>query len=135
METTADQLARAHRSLDELLGRFFGAAHAGVLEGAREAIREFDEELRRHTALEEERFLEQPAESRRLVPAEGESDRDRLVRELRLEHVQIRELSAMLRRLVEEKSDLRAAERLAGNLARRWDAHTAREEAAFARLG
>jgi hypothetical protein len=40
----------------------------------------------------------------------------------------------MMRRLLEEQSDLKGAERLAPNLARRWDAHTAREEEAFARL-
>ena len=34
----------------------------------------------------------------------------------------------MIRRLLEEKGDLEGARRLSGNLARRWDAHTAREE-------
>jgi hypothetical protein len=51
-----------------------------------------------------------------------------LHRELRLEHVQVREVSAMIRRLLEEKNDLEGARRLAPNLARRWDAHTSREE-------
>jgi hypothetical protein len=34
----------------------------------------------------------------------------------------------MIRQLLEEKNDLDGACRLAPNLARRWDAHTAREE-------
>ena len=59
---------------------------------------------------------------------------ERLGRELRLEHVQIRELSAMMRRLLEQ-DDLAGAERLAANLARRWDAHTAREEKSLAGAG
>jgi hypothetical protein len=129
-ETLADALVREHRRLDALLGRFFGAAHARASDAAREAIRDFDEELRRHTSFEEERVLPR-AEGRRLLPGEEESDRDRLARELRLEHVQIRELSAMMRRLLEERADLAGAERLAANLARRWDAHTAREEEAI----
>ena len=64
--------------------------------------------------------------------ATGESAPERLSRELRLEHVQIRELSGMMRRLVEESGDLAGAQRLFGNLARRWDAHTEKEEAALA---
>lgn len=128
----AAALAREHRALDELLGRFFGAAHAGALDAARDALREFDAELRRHTAFEEERVLPQPPGSK-LLPGEEESDRERLGRELRLEHVQIRELAAMMRRELDQ-TNLRGAERLAANLARRWDAHTAREEQAFHRL-
>ena len=133
---SADLLRREHGRLDELLGRFFGAAHAGALEAAREAIRAFDEALRRHTAEEEERIFP-PASSAaggKLLPnhakPEDETEPQRIGRELRLEHVQIRELSAMMRRLLEQ-DDLAGAERLAVNLARRWDAHTAREEQAF----
>ncbi len=44
------------------------------------------------------------------------------------EHVQIRELSGMIVRLLAEKNDLEGTRRLAPNLARRWDAHTTREE-------
>jgi hypothetical protein len=127
-EPPLDFLRREHGRLDDLLGRFFGAAHAGALEAARDSLRAFDDALRRHTADEEERILPPVAVSgRRLLPGEEESERDRLGRELRLEHVQIRELSAMMRRLLEQ-DDLGGAERLAANLARRWDAHTAREE-------
>jgi hypothetical protein len=129
----SEALAREHRALDELLGRFFGAAYAGTLDAAREALRAFDEELRRHTAFEEERILPQPS-GVKLLPGEEEPDSERLGRELRLEHVQIRELAAMMRRLLEDRSDLKGAERLAANLARRWDAHTAREERALPRL-
>ena len=128
-ESPTELLRREHRRLDELLGRFFGAAHAGLVDAAREAMRDFDEELRRHTAFEEERVLP-GASGRKLVPGEEESESGRLGRELRLEHVQIRELSAMMRRLA-EAGDVRGAERLAPNLARRWDEHTAREEEAW----
>ena len=62
-------------------------------------------------------------------PACGEVSVAALGRQLRLEHVQIRELSGMMRRLLAGARDLEGARRLAGGLARRWDAHTAREEA------
>jgi hypothetical protein len=94
------------------------------------SIAEFDDTLRRHTAEEEER-LYPPPPARKLVGPDAEVDESaeaRLSRELRLEHVQIRELSGMMRRLVEESGDLDGARRLFGNLARRWDAHTEREE-------
>jgi hypothetical protein len=41
----------------------------------------------------------------------------------------------MMRRHLEEQNDLEAARRLFPNLARRWDAHTSKEEAAFEKLG
>lgn len=132
MVSIAERLAQEHRELDELLGRFLGAAHAGAADAARQAIRDFDDELRRHTAFEEDKVLP-PTAGHKLVPAEEETGQDQLFRELRLEHVQIRELSGMMRRLLEEQNDLKGAERLAPNLARRWDAHTQREEAALAR--
>ena len=120
-------LVNEHRALDELFGRFLGAATAGDAAAAREAIAVFDDTLCRHTALEEERVLHAPS-GHKLAPTESEAEQARLHRELRLEHVQVRELSAMIRRLLEEKGDLAGANRLAPNLARRWDAHTTREE-------
>lgn len=120
-------LTQQHRGLDTLLGRFLSAAHAGAVEPAREAMAAFDDELRRHMTLEEERLIPE-AGGHRLAPGQEESDRERLGRELRLEHVQIRELSGMMRRVLEEKGDLEAARRLFPNLARRWDAHTEKEE-------
>jgi Hemerythrin HHE cation binding domain len=132
-EPVANGVAREHRRLDELLGRFFAAAHAGDGEASREAARDFDEALRRHMAEEEDRILPR-ASGHRLVAGEEETEPERLGRELRLEHVQIRELSAMLRRELEGRGDLKGAQRLAANLARRWDAHTAREEEALPRL-
>lgn len=123
----------AHRRLDELLGRFLAAAEARAVAPARDAMAAFDEELRRHTALEEEELLPRAA-GRGLAPAEAETAADRLGRELRLEHVQIRELSGVVRRLAEE-GDVEAARRLFGNLARRWDAHTEREERELAPPG
>jgi hypothetical protein len=146
MPGSDSELAAAHRGLDALLGRFLAAAGAGALADARAAIVEFDDGLRRHTADEEERLFPPPPE-RKLVPPSpagrrgapdeeaAESAEARLSRELRLEHVQIRELSGMMRRLVEESGDLEGARRLFGNLARRWDAHTVKEERALADLG
>ena len=90
-------------------------------------MREFDDELRRHTAFEEEEMFP-PARAGKLVSAPDESDTDRLFRELRIEHVQIRELSGIMLRHLAPGGDPRAAQALAGSLARRWDAHTAREE-------
>ena len=122
-----DLLERDHRRLDDLFGRFLAAAGAGETAFAAAAMREFDAALRRHTELEEEHlYPESPGE--KLVPTAEEGDRERLFRELRLEHVQIREVSGMLVRLLGEGNDLAGARALAGNLARRWDAHTVREE-------
>ncbi len=121
-----DALREDHRLLDELFGRFLEAATGGDAASAGPAIATFDAALRRHTELEEKDLLA-PA-SGKLAAADGEAPQERLHRELRLEHVQVRELSAMIRRLVEERGDLAGALRLAANLARRWDAHTGREE-------
>ena len=126
-ESLALTLTREHRRLDELFGRFLAAAMAGAVPESLAAIEEFDGALRRHTAFEEERLLAEPS-GRRLAPPQIEADEARLSRELRLEHVQIREVSAMILRQLSEKGDAAAARALAGNLARRWDAHTAREE-------
>ena len=117
-------LAADHRRLDDLFGRFLAAA---TPEEAGDAIRVFDAALRRHTALEDEHLFS-ARRGGKLAPAEGESGRERLFRELALEHVQIREVSGMMARLLGERSDLAGARALAGNLARRWDAHTVREE-------
>jgi hypothetical protein len=125
--TIAARLLSEHRRLDELFGGFLAAASAGDVGAARAAIESFDEELRRHTALEEE-LLYPPAPAEKVVRRIEEDVPAKLSRELRLEHVQVREVSGMIRRLLAEKSDLEGAQRLAGNLARRWDAHTAREE-------
>jgi hypothetical protein len=124
--TLAGRLEQEHRRLDELFGRFLAAAHAGDAAAARSAIEDFDGDLRRHTAFEEERLYPAPP-SRKLAPPQVEDEPARRFRELRLEHVQVRELSGMLRRLL-EAGDLDAARRLAGSLARRWDAHTTREQ-------
>jgi Hemerythrin HHE cation binding domain len=127
IEGFSDRLTREHRRLDDLFGRFLGAARSGNADAALEAIREFDQALRRHTEEEEANLLALPT-GHKLASPEAESPQERLHRELRLEHVQVREVSAMIRRLLEGKSDLGGASSLAGNLARRWDAHTAREE-------
>ncbi|HZI67884.1 MAG TPA: hemerythrin domain-containing protein [Thermoanaerobaculia bacterium] len=123
-------LATEHRRLDDLFGRFLSAA---TPEAAADTIRAFDVALRRHTALEDEHLFSAPPGGK-LAPAEGESGRERLFRELALEHVQLRELSGMMARLLSERVDVEGARSLAGNLARRWDAHTAREESEAAAL-
>jgi hypothetical protein len=129
--TVADLLAREHRRLDDLFGRFLGAADR---ETAERSIRDFDEALRLHTALEEEHVYPTAPEGK-LIARAGESESDRLFRELRLEHVQIRELSGMIvRQLGEIGGDPAAARGLAATLARRWDAHTAQEESEGYRL-
>lgn len=120
-------LEREHRRIDELFGAFLAAAQAGDATAAGDAIATFDETLRRHTQTEEERLYPLLSEHR-LVASSSETESDRQRRELRLEHVQIREISGMMRRLLAEKQDLAGARALAGNLARRWDAHTTREE-------
>jgi hypothetical protein len=123
--TVADLLARDHRRLDDLFGAFLAAADR---ETAARAIADFDAQLRAHMRLEEEHLFPF-APGGKLVAAPDESDRDRLFRELRLEHVQVRELSGMIvRQLGEKGGDPAAARGLAASLARRWDAHTEREE-------
>ena len=113
-----------------MLGRFLAAAGRGEVPEARASIIEFDDALRRHTAYEEEHILPPPPERKLVAPAEetAETAEARLSRELRLEHVQIREISGMMRRLLEEDGDVDGARRLFPNLARRWDAHTVKEE-------
>ena len=119
-------LTEEHRLLDALFGRFLAAGSGGDAASAAAAIQAFDEALRRHTGIEEQSLLTSVS-AKRTAHAD-ETPRERLARELRLEHVQVRELSGMIRRLLEERGDLAGALRLAGNLARRWDAHTEREE-------
>jgi hypothetical protein len=126
-ESIAQRLSREHRVLDDLFGRFLAASAAGDSAQALRAISDFDDAVRRHMSEEESSILPAPA-GHKLAPPQAETAAERLHRELRLEHVQVREVSAMIRRLLDEKNDLEGARRLAPNLARRWSAHTAREE-------
>jgi Hemerythrin HHE cation binding domain len=119
-------IRRDHRDLDELFGRFLQAAAAGSLSAAVEAIATFDDALRFHARMEESLFPK--ARAGKLVATPGEAAADVLFRELRLEHVQIKELSGMIRRVLGESADLAGARVLAASLANRWDTHTAREE-------
>jgi hypothetical protein len=130
VDVSAAEIRAAHRSLDERLGRFLAAVSAGEREAARLAIVRFDDDLRLHTTREDDRLPPLPPGAR-LVAAEAESEADRFAREIRLEHVQLRELSGMMRRLVEESGDLDGARRMFPNFARRWDAHTQKEESAL----
>lgn len=129
MTDLAALLEKDHRRLDDLFGGFLAAAGADEPGYAAQAIREFDDALRRHTRLEEEHLFPKSPREKLTAPIDtDEGERARLFRELRLEHVQIREVSGMMARLLGEKSDLAGARALAGNLARRWGAHTVREE-------
>jgi hemerythrin-like domain-containing protein len=112
--------------LDQLFGRFLAAAETNQA-AALEAISAFDDALRRHMDLEESDLYRRVA-GRKLAAAGEETDGQQRDRELLLEHVQIREVSGMMRRLLAERRDLPGARALAANLARRWDAHTTREE-------
>lgn len=120
----AELLEQDHRRLDDLFGAFLAA---GDRESAARAMGSFDEALRRHTRLEEE-FLFPRERGEKLVASDTETDRERLARELALEHVQIRELSGMMVRQLGLGGDPRGVPGLAASLARRWDAHTSREE-------
>jgi hypothetical protein len=122
----SEAIRREHRDLDALFGALLRAVSSGTLSTAVDAAVLFDEALRLHMKMEEA-FFRDPAEGK-LIPAEGESAAAALFRELRLEHVQVRELSGMIRRVLGEPGDVPAARKLAATLANRWDAHTAREE-------
>lgn len=121
------RLTGEHRRLDDLFGQFLAAMSAGDAGEALAASEAFDEALRSHTRIEEEEVFP-PAFEEGLAPSLDEDPSRRLYRELRLEHVQIRELSGMIQRLLSEGVRLDEIPGLASNLARRWDAHTAREE-------
>lgn len=122
--SAAEVLEEDHRRLDGLFGRFLASPDR---ESASRAIGDFDAALREHTRLEEEHLFPAAPEGK-LVARTGESEEERLFRELRLEHVQIRELSGMIVRQLGETGDAGGARGLAASLARRWDAHTVREE-------
>ena len=137
MENAAEFFEREHARIEALMGRVLAAAGANGDEAAtaaRAAVVELDDALRRHTAQEEETLIPAPA-SGKLAPSAGETDRERLGRELRLEHVQIREIVGMMRRLVEERGDVAGVRGLFGGLARRWDAHVEREVRELTRVG
>lgn len=126
-------IVRDHRRLDDLLGLVLGAFGSADPGAAAESMDAFDRELRRHTGFEDERLLAH-SPGGKLVASEGEPDADRLRRELALEHVQIRELSGIILRLLGE-NDREGARRLLPGLMRRWEAHTAREERSLNALG
>ena len=130
-----DQLTSQHRELDALFAVSLAALQADDLEAARNAIERFDTALRMHTKIEEEQIFGLPPRRRpTLASPADETPRARLYRELALEHVQVRELSGMICRRLSEQSDLEASRHLAANLARRWDAHTTREERELSRV-
>ena len=118
-------LLSEHRDLDALLAEFLSSASSGALATAVDAIARFDDALRVHVYSEEGYY---PEGSGKLVALEGESEGDRMFRELRLEFVQIKELSGMIRRVLGESGDLAGAVNLGGNLARRWEGHVKRSE-------
>lgn len=123
-----EALAAEHRDIDALLGAFFAAASTNALVTAVDSAARLDDAIRVHTSFEESLF---PERLRKLVTGEGETADAREFRELRLEHVQIRELCGMLRRVMGKSGDVPAALRLAANLSTRWESHTSREEAGW----
>ncbi|HEY7368428.1 MAG TPA: hypothetical protein VIA29_00970 [Thermoanaerobaculia bacterium] len=118
-------LEAAHGALEEKLGVFLTALARSDADTAGSSIVDFDAALRRYTEAKE-RWLYPPRESERLVPAEDETPEQALYRQLALEHVQLRELSGMLCRIIGEKSDIEGARRLVGRLLGRWDGHSGR---------
>ena len=123
-DQAASRLAQEHRDIEALLELFFESLAASDPVAAEAAIGGFDDALRRHTAFEDERLP--PPAGRKLVGTAEEGDVEREARARRLEGVQMRELSGILRRLLAERRDLASVPGLAANLARRWDAHAAR---------
>ena len=121
----AAALVSEHRDLDALLGAFLAAASGGALAASVDAIARLDDAIRVHSRFEESLF---PAATGKLVARAGETPREKLFRDLRLEHVQIRELSGMIRRVLGESGDLGGARALATKLVARWESHTTREE-------
>ena len=75
--------------------------------GSREALREI---------MEPEGYRKPPIDLVQRISMQG------------THHCGALELSQMILRALTERQDLAAARALAGNLARRWDAHTTREE-------
>jgi hypothetical protein len=118
-------IEETHRRLEERLGEFLTALGHGDAASAGAAIQEFDTALRRYTEAKE-KWLYPARETERLVPVEGETPEQALYRQLALEHVQLRELSGMLCRIIGEKSDIEGARRLVGRLLGRWDGHAGR---------
>jgi len=121
----AANLLADHQDLDALLGEFLSSASSGALSTAVDAIARFDDAIRFHVYSEEGLY---PTGAGKLVSLEGETEADRFFREMRLEHVQIKELSGMIRRVLGESADLAGASTLGTNLARRWEAHKTRAE-------
>lgn len=123
-------IVRDHRHLDDLLGRCLSVFASQDVTLAADAMMAFDSELRRHTTAEDEHLFARLPKGK-LVPGTDESEPERLRRELSLEHVQVRELSGMLVRMLTERRDLHSVNALFPSLLRRWDAHTSREESAL----
>lgn len=121
----AAALLSEHRDLDALLAEFLQNASSGALAAAVDSIARFDDAIRVHVYSEEGLY---PPGAGKLVALEGETESDRLFRELRLEFVQIKELSGMIRRVLGESADLGGAVHLGANLARRWESHVERSE-------
>ncbi len=121
----AEALLLEHRDIDTLLESLFAAISAKALPASVAAIVQLDDAIRVHSGFEEDLF---PPAPEKLVARAGDTPADELFRTLRLEHVQIRELSGMIRRTLGESGDLAGALNLSANLASRWEKHLRREE-------
>jgi Hemerythrin HHE cation binding domain len=113
------RLVGAHRHLDGAFGRYLAAVEAAAWGPAAEALAAFDDGFRSHARVEEETIF-----AGLHAPSDPQPDE---IRELALEHTQIRELCSISRVKLREGlfDDVRA---LAANLARRFARHEEREE-------
>ncbi|MEP6769105.1 MAG: hemerythrin domain-containing protein [Acidobacteriota bacterium] len=121
----AEALLLEHRDIDTLIESLLAAISTAAVPSSVAAIVRLDDAIRVHSGFEEVLF---PAAPEKLVARAGDTQADELFRTLRLEHVQIREVSGMIRRTLAESGDLAGALALAANLASRWDSHIRREE-------
>jgi hemerythrin-like domain-containing protein len=116
------RLIADHRQLDNAFGRYLAAVEAAVWDPAAEALAVFDDMFRRHAGIEEEAVFSRMHDPSDPQPGE--------IRELALEHTQIRELCSISRIKLRDGlfDDARS---LSVNLARRFAQHEEREENHF----
>jgi len=120
-------LRAQHRDLNRMLGALLDALQSADPMRALDAALTLRDALNAHVEAEEASLFP-PKTERKLVPNPEHTAGEALARELRVEHLQVRELASMIVRQLGEKADLPSAIALAGNLAGRWRAHTEREE-------
>lgn len=122
MSSIAGLLSAEHRSLDDLFGGYLATLPRVAEQAARRALELFDREFRHHAGREEAILFAALASRSEVLASQ--------IRELTLEHTQIRELcSISLEKMSRGRpEDVRA---LAINLARRFERHERFEEESF----